>query len=136
MSAWIVEKGHIDVLANAAVQYGLIEGTEAAVRECGAMLWEENRRSVDYRYREENERTPYVPNVTEAPLDPRGVYYAVRCYDYQSCEHPAWETSEAHALCERIEAATGVTEAGAPAYGEFPWGFDALEQAIAVRVEG
>lgn len=27
---------------------------------------------------------------------------ALACYEYQSCEHPEWSTSEAHSLCDRM----------------------------------
>lgn len=80
----------------------------------GRMLWRENVRSVQYRY-EDTIETGILPGPADfseldtmtytAPggigpaLDPVKVLVALRSYEYQSCEHPGWETSEAHAFC-------------------------------------
>ena len=50
MSAWIVSKGHIDVLVNGLLQHGLISPKEIA--QTGQLLWRENHLSVNDRYAE------------------------------------------------------------------------------------
>lgn len=74
----------------------------------GAMLWAENRRSVDHRYDETELEDCYDfeeyhgASRPHGSIDPVHVLSALRCYEYQSCEHPEWEASEAHAFCEAL----------------------------------
>ena len=111
MSAFIVGKDHIDALVRAHQTYnrGLMS---AELAEVGAMLWAENVKSVQYRYPQDNGdelpgpincewASPYTfPNDTPL-LAPVGLLKALSCYEYQSCEHPGWATSEAHKWVER-----------------------------------
>lgn len=96
------------------------ELTEETAGQVGAMLLAENRRSVDHRYAEEEIEEPYLyhrypRNVSRAelraqheagtlprPLAPVDILKMIECYEYQSCEHPEWETSEAHAFCQAL----------------------------------
>jgi len=39
--------------------------------------------------------------------DSAQIYKAVQCYEYQSCEHDGWLTSEAHAICLSLRAYYG-----------------------------
>ena len=69
----------------------------------GAMLLAQNRRSVDYRYDESDIEQPY----THAPSSVRGpaaLLKAIDCYEYQSCETPDWEQSEAARFCQELRA--------------------------------
>ena len=52
-------------------------------------------------------------------ITPVGAIKAAQCYEYQSCEHPEWSTSEAKALTERLinEAISNL-----PGYESAPWG--------------
>jgi len=146
MSAWIVEKAHIDVLIAAARQYKLA-GVEDELL-VGQMLWRENHRSVNHRY-SENEATPrYTPPPADVPaLHPVAVLNALDCYDYQTCEHPDWNSgsNRARTLTARLRNAILAAHPGAivateaqsrpysqhPVYEVAPWGFTALDQAYA-----
>lgn len=155
MSAFIVGNGHVDVLVNAVAQYRVApkDARRIDYRALGQLLWDENARSVDHRYQETNPRDRYVLHTTEGDLDPVAVLKAIDCYEYQSCEHPEWADSDAHAwmirLRDAIYTATpryrtpvpsrysmGQTE---PAYqheAEYdrrPWLFSRLEDALRVR---
>jgi hypothetical protein len=55
LSAWVVSNAHIDVLVNAAAEYGVLG--EAQPQRLGQQLWHENVRSVNYRYGEPS-KTP------------------------------------------------------------------------------
>ena len=44
---------------------------------------------------------------------------ALHCYEYQACDAPDWETTEAHAFCRALEHAL---IASLPGYSEAPWG--------------
>lgn len=155
MSAFIVEKAHIDAMVQAGIRSGspatggftlrwqvgdrpewtedvTLEAYSVAVQErareltretanrVGAMLWNENKRSVDHRYNEANDREVYR-FASSRVTNPVAVLKAIHCYEYQSCEHPEWETSEAHAFCEAL---SGAMVRSLP-------GYDAAEWAIA-----
>lgn len=65
----------------------------------GAMLWAENRRSVNHRYDEDEWEQPYEFSHLPGTPDPVIVLDAIACYEYQSCEHPEWPASEAFEFC-------------------------------------
>jgi hypothetical protein len=68
----------------------------------GAMLLAENRRSVDHRYAEEEWEQPYVfQSVPGAPY-PVAVLKALDGFEYQACEHPEWDSSEAFNFCQAL----------------------------------
>lgn len=136
MSAWIVDRAHIDVLVQA-----LAEGehvTDVDPDEIGRELWRENLRSIlaRYPYTSDGERPGacgfrdsdvevYTYRRPSRRIDPSGVLYAVGCYQYQSCEHGGWEASRAYAwttaLRDALEGHPGVELA--PPFGKYPWGF-------------
>ncbi|MFC6094376.1 hypothetical protein [Saccharothrix lopnurensis] len=152
MSAWTVENGHIDVLVNAMVQLGIVPkdlGVDG-FRTLGQKLWDENHASVNHLYDEDTSTPRYRLHTTEADLDPILTLRAADCYTYQSCEHPGWKNSEAHALTRRLreaildsrpEFAEVVRTSIGPlhryttlsAYQRAPWGFDSLDQAVPTK---
>jgi hypothetical protein len=75
--------------------------TPANVDAVGAMLAAQNRRSVDFRYAEEELEDVYThgPSRTREPVE---VLKAIDCYEYQSCETPDWEQTEAHSFCQTL----------------------------------
>jgi hypothetical protein len=84
----------------------------------GALLLAENRRSVDHRYDETEWEEPYLFEPVPGWPDPVIVLKAIACYEYQSCEHPGWRTSEAHAFCQALRArAISLL----PGYDQAPW---------------
>src|SRR3990167_7708444 len=151
MSAYIVNKAHIDALMQAGLTYGrrppirwdLPEsGTQRRYRQLdhqtsdavGAMLWAENVRSIRARYPDvgaDLEGAPgpvdltagavhgYTFPVMSAPrLMPVAILKALDGYEYQTCEHPEWETSEAHAFCAALRRAM---IRALPGYEEAAW---------------
>lgn len=93
------------------------ELTDETCNEVGRMLMLECARSVSFRYNE-----PIDAGTLPGPIDlnpyaetfhakdvMRGIRYsavqilkAIDCYEYQSCEHPDWETSEAKVFCDAL----------------------------------
>lgn len=91
--------------------------TPATATVVGTMLLAENRASVAHRY-----RFPYQPphyryggdDLPGRPLSvadllsfgridhPGATAKAIEVYEYQSCEHPGWWTSEARSFCAAI----------------------------------
>ena len=128
MSAFMVPKRHIDFLITAGLEFGnssplrwgrsseeLIPETAS---EFGSRLWAENRASVNYRYSEDEEANPYEYERFPGRIDPVQVLKAIACYEYQSCEHPEWEGSDAKIFCDHLrKMAIGQL----PKYKEAEW---------------
>jgi len=101
------------------VQRTLEAGTADMV---GAMLWEQNYRSVNFRYDEEGWKNA-VPDYTYSEfygkIDPVQVLKAISCYRYQSCESPDWDETEAAAFCDALES---YAIKALPGYDAASWG--------------
>lgn len=100
----------------------------------GRMLWGECVKSVKFRYPGEDVDTlPGPGDMTKSSvsryrfanvpgsIDPVVVLAEINCYEYQSCEHPGWKTSEAKRF---LDALTGACVRRLPGYDKAPWGFD------------
>lgn len=146
MSAWVVTPAHIDVLVKGMIEKKVIAAEDAD--ECGRDLYAECVKSVSYRYPDDSfdelpgliEKIPvaeyrYVEPSDKLVLTDQHYRAAARCYRYQSCEHPGWESSAAHDSNEHLIARSGGERDGSDVvYGEvvdgvkqpdpIPWGFD------------
>lgn len=149
MSAWIVSRAHIDVLVQALTaeaglagrgkilmdaETGEFSRAELSPDEIGRELWRENLRSVIfYRYpRDTDGDRPGPLDFKDSDVDTytyreparvmsdAEVCKAASCFDYQSCEHPGWETSRANKWIETLMSRHHV--AAIP--DDVPWGFD------------
>jgi hypothetical protein len=131
MSAFIVDKAHIDLLVAAGLDFPThgalawytrderahrLNGVNAD--EVGAMLWAENLASVAARYPDDaSGERPGPIDLTDddiaayrwenvpGRIDPIVVMKAIDCYEYQSCEHAGWRDSAAAAFCDRLRRA-------------------------------
>lgn len=120
MSAFVVTTAHIDALVYASIHFDRYHGRDRFEKadEIGAMLLKENYRSVNYRYNEEDAPQRYtykqprkVPTLIEA-------LKAIDCLEYQSCEHPEWETCEAKKFLDSLRKTLIST---LPGYNDAPW---------------
>jgi len=68
----------------------------------GALLAAQNRRSVNFRYDEEEIEPVYQHGPTRS-YSPVELLKIIKCYEYQSCETPDWDTSEAHNFCTALK---------------------------------
>jgi len=121
MSAWIVSKAHVDVLVHALSSRGLLL---ISPDEAGQILWRENHTSVNYRYREHTRTPSYTYTEPIVTWTPAAVLRQVHCYDYQTCEHPTYQDSHAHAMVHELIDAfkrERVSERS-KAYNDAPWG--------------
>lgn len=88
--------------------------------QIGQILWSENNRSVNYRYDEQkpnpNYKHTHSYRLTPPPLH---IIKLCDCLDYQSCETPDWNTTEAHAVLQYIRE-RAIHEL--PGYEDAPWG--------------
>src|ERR1051326_2304968 len=129
MSAWIVSKEHIDTLV-AGLWMPEHEGYPTYYHngepmrkhydpsEVGQMLWDENYRSVNYRY-DENKTAPRYTYTEPQPVSAVQLIKSIDCYEYQSCETPDWPDSEAYTFCQALRShAIGKL----PGYDEAHWG--------------
>lgn len=90
----------------------------------------ENALSVGYRYGEclapvpepaHRFRWPSVPCRT--PADVAAIVKAIRCYEYQACEHPGWKDSAPYLWLRRLTNALFFCMPGfADAYEDATWG--------------
>ena len=137
MSAFIVEKTHINFLVHAAALLSRNTFTwywEGRKRledfdPAGQLLWEENIRSVQFRYpsipREElpgpiGESFEYVHEnqLFSSKINPVAVLKAITGYSYQACETDDWKESEAHAFVESLKS---LAISKLPGYEEAEW---------------
>lgn len=111
MSAFIVSKAHIAALVS--------KQPDQTPAEIGQMLWQTNYNSVNYRYSEAAVTPVYLhtwPAVGRLSAVDRLSLLA--SYEYQSCEHPGWITSDARTYCQQLRHDL-ITEL--PGYAEAPW---------------
>lgn len=141
MSPFVVTSAQIDAILMGLVQYRVTAlRTLTDMQMLGQLLWDENQRSVNYRHNERDLAPRYEPALIEARLDHRKLYGVVRCYDYQSCEHPGWENSLARGYTYQL---TGLMELAHPSLDRefnapmhddrFAWAIDSLDQVIEHR---
>lgn len=153
MSAYIVNREHIAYLIEAALSRAIIKdhgsmdwylddenerfgykrfqlpmGNYDRATEVGQMLWDENIKSVSYRYDDcQLDNLPGPVGETfvfefchdwRRQITPVQVLKACNGYIYQSCEHPGWKTSEAKAF---IDSLKDYAVCALPGYQEAHW---------------
>jgi hypothetical protein len=111
MSAFIVDREYIDHMVTAAIHCEQITTTPD---EAGRMLWRECLISVAVCYPNDVDGDRPGPcdfrdsdvltyTWTDRPLlTVEGIDEVIRCYRYQSCEHAAWEGSQAEVLTAKL----------------------------------
>jgi hypothetical protein len=140
MSAFVCGDYHLSYITQAGLDYrawvDLGAGHQYITSENAQHVFEclkrENLVSVNYRYRETSPELSqnlglrcYVPHV-----DAVQVLKALACYEYQTCEHPRWETSLARRICDAIrDSAIKRT----PGYEDAQWEVTQPERARGAR---
>lgn len=121
MSAWIVSKAHIDVLVTGLVRSEVVASEGLTPDQLGQALWEENHRSVNYRYGEHTPTPEYRHEAHDVP--PVVLAKQVTCYQYQSCEHDGWMESPAKRWTDKLTLLLWArVDQSSPEYDEAPWG--------------
>ena len=107
MSAYIVSQETAGFIVNAAINYGLINRSEALAT--ANMLMKENQQSVKSRYRDQYAAIPIFTNKKQLGVfnsyHPQQVKWTCEHFAYQSCEHKTWEGSYTYSLIELIKEA-------------------------------
>jgi hypothetical protein len=128
MSAWFVSKDDIDLIVSWTKPNSVEDGTRL-----GKMLWRENVKSLRARYHGPDYEDEHCDQDAEVEayafrqlhgVKPLPLAKIIDCYDYQSCEHEGWETSEARALCTAIQNAMNLPAKhhDLPGWKDAPWG--------------
>jgi len=118
MSAFMCSDAHISALVNGATQYGI--DLPRGYSQTFNMLVVENRKSLDSRYGNGKREEGQGPHrYTPGPALPViHVIKLAQSYDYQSCEHDGWETSEAKRWIDNLIAGLVYK---LPGYDAAPW---------------
>lgn len=133
MSAYMVGRENIWAIVDAwaCAKYGGI-GYQACA-SWGQTLWDENKHSVKYRYPDcEGDDLPgpigcdfvygkHEISIGKRKYSPVQILKACHCLEYQSCEHPEWEDSQARAFLADVRESM---ERKVPGYEEASWGID------------
>jgi hypothetical protein len=139
MSAFVVDDAHIDVLLDLATQFGATTRTHCLrwlvmtpeihfnrldrqpLTDVGRMLLAENAASVGERYDELQQPVAltYLYRPTRRQFTPNQALKALDCYEYQACEHAAWEASESASFCRALRAA--IVSNAIPQSKHDPW---------------
>lgn len=131
MSVFIVSERHIDYMLSAARDF-FHEGEfdYLGVPAMAAKLERANVESFAHRY-PRDAGTVTLPDPSAPTREPRllrrgkvtivQTIKAVQCYEYQACEWPAWEGSDAQRFCVRLMGAAIMNLVG---YDGAAWGIE------------
>jgi hypothetical protein len=96
------------------------EATLNQADRIGQMLMRGNQLGVNFRYDENDVEDIYTftPLKGTVRVNPVMILKAIDCLEYQSCDHPGWKKSEAHAFCQALRRRMIHR---LPGYREAPW---------------
>ena len=131
MSAYVVNQEHISAMLQAATPrypgdghnyrwQGVSRSFGGHAQEIGQILLDENYRSVNYRY-SEDDKPPRFVNHPARSCSAVELIKLIHCYQYQACESPDWEQTEAYAIAAYLE---GAAVRKLPGYEDAMWEFD------------
>ena len=117
MSAFIVSDDTITCIAKAFTTYGIefrggrakttmemiLFMEESEIKRIGQALLDENYRSVNFRYGEENEAPEFEPTELDE-FDEGIVMGCIECYEYQACETNDWEETLVYKDIQRLKS--------------------------------
>lgn len=131
MSAFICSHQHINAIVRWASRHNVtswhsnpsrLHSVAGNEQDTAALLYAENVKSVNHRYRDTTDTSGIVYDPFAPDLRPIDVIKACDCLAYQSCEHPQWETSLACHLLKEIQR-TAITKL--PGYDHAKWAISA-----------
>lgn len=138
MSAFQVTPEHIGALIRFYLEnerYPRFDSSSACYADAERMMSElalENWRSVAYRYDLplDGDEQPVLCNAPlrmYRKLTPVQAIKAADCLDYQSCEHPQWDTCRAKRLLDDIRS---LAISKLPGYDTADWAIDNAVEAV------
>lgn len=101
MSVFVCSENHLSTIVAWADRYGVIRPapTQPAVVN---LLHEENVKSYNARYKEDNPVIPVENKIPKSWPSPIQVIKLCQCLAYQSCEHDGWGTSRAKVYLDQV----------------------------------
>jgi hypothetical protein len=131
MSAFMCDDRHISALAyyvdQRRAQFGGLDNHDTP-EAIGAELHLENAASIAFRY-PDGGMSPSEPfsleRVAVRDANPLQVINAAWCYQYQACEHPAWDESLSRRITDQI---VKVAIRTMPGYSGASWGWPSEEE--------
>jgi len=84
----------------------------------GWMLQDTNVESVNFRYGEGRDLPRYTYRQPRQQWSMVEILNAINGYEYQTCEHPGWRSSEARVFCEALRQQC---IRALPGYDDGPW---------------
>lgn len=131
MSAYLVADEHISAMLKASAPRYPGDGATYChggtrhpfgghAQEIGQKLLDENYRSMNYRYSEDDKPHRFQLRMVRS-CSAVELIKLVHCYQCQSCETPDWEQTEGYAIAAVLE---GRAIRKLPGYDEAAWGFD------------
>lgn len=150
MSAFVVSRFDIDILVTATLALNRKGARLLNPTQVGRELLRENIESFGHCYRTRSRpRGSEMRREMAAALwrarawrftrrraKPAAIAKIARCYDYQACEHPAYEASAARAIADALMARYPET---LPGYDDMPWGItgaaDLMRAGCRARVD-
>lgn len=149
MSSFLVEHEHINVLLWAGLQQPRLgalrwhfgnprfegELQPETANAVGQMLLDSNATGVNHLYDTTDPVETFVETYTYRPPRHRSwstpeLLNALTCYEYQACEHPNWEGSQARAF---VEALRHRLISRLPGYSTGPWAITPTSVPAAAR---
>jgi hypothetical protein len=122
LSAWIVGNNLVAAIVKLSERHDQYMGEDLATGQAlGQMLMDENDKSINYRYAGDANANTYVDELVGRLPTPVEGLKILACYSYQSCEHPAWESSGSYEFIQRLRS---VLIRALPGYDNAPWGWD------------
>ena len=120
MSAFIVETGLIDALVTfATMQDHCSSARYLSLDEIGQVLVDQNYRSVNERYRKNDDPEKYSFRFFSASMSAIQIIKACDCYDHQACETDDYETTKAAEILREIRR-KAISQL--PGYDAAKWG--------------
>ena len=126
MSAWLVSERHINVLVKARrlgdERFDRLQ-EDMTDDDLGRMLWRENMLSLQARYGDKVKQKQLKAYRYTDPgeFTHAAIFKAIACYEYQTCEHDGWQSSEAKRYCRDLQ---DVVISALPGYEEAQWGIE------------
>ncbi len=128
MSAFMTTKTHIGALSAFYADDQDYGDPESTYRETFDLLNQANAESMKARYGEDlsvilHTEAPGYFNMSRIAqrLGPVAILKAVRCFEYQACEHAGWEQSKAY---KRLQNLIAGAVRKLPGYEQAQWAID------------
>ena len=125
MSAWIVSEKHVLTLAYFYEKCFNKLTDSTLIKKTARILWNENIKSVNYRYNETNKRSVSKNwlDLIDEKISNESLIKQINCWEYQSCEHPGFYKSKAYEMMKDLKIVLlNEIVSKTTAYELAPWG--------------